>query len=226
MTKVLGYTQGNLSEQKKVTSAFDADYSQWITAQSENTVLISNEFLAPWLGGPRLIQALDGWLTNRFESVRYVVYLREPMAWFVSLHGHHSRTIGSGETLVEFIERLKKPPFARQLKIWRDALDPARLEVRLFQEAWLQTHGLIEDYLGAIGLSGAGLNPATHRMNTSYNAPSRGLREILKGGIRQRPRPPARLRKRLRETTEPDLQWIQENFFSMQPAEFSRWAAT
>ena len=224
MSEVLGYEPGDLQAQRRVTTAFAEGMDAWLSAVSARTVLISNEFLGPWLKTPALVQALDRWLSARFETVRYVAYIRAPVQWLVSVYGQSLKRRAHLLPPFDTFARRHRVPFREALGVWRDTVGPDRLDVRAYQENWRMGPGLMADYCTAVGLEPAGLPVHFDPVNLSYSDDGTNPSgSSWQANLPDRPRPSAELTDLLLSREAAGFDWIGQSFFPGRSAEFADW---
>ncbi|MEM8577311.1 MAG: hypothetical protein AAGF60_05630 [Pseudomonadota bacterium] len=222
MNAVLG-TQDRAG-QDRVARDFQAQIAARAQSGDMGTFLASCEYLSFAGMTERDMAGLHGWLSSLFQRVRYVVYIRQPEPWLVSLHGHAARLGASSETLDQFAARMPRVPFAEILKRWVRAVGAEALRVRLFYEAWLSGDGLIPDFARTIGASDAA-GPAERALyNTSFAPQRAGGPQVRESGTAPRPRLGAEARARVRAVNGPGLAWIGDTFFAANRGWFDRWA--
>ncbi len=142
----------------------DAGLAEW----REDLFVGSSEHIQPWLARSETIAALDIFLRNRFDAVRYVVYLR-PQA--DTLLSSYSERIRRGETLdfeTHLQGRLKALNLNQIVKLWETAVGADRLDARLLVRDALTGGDLIHDFCAALDTPGDGLR-APGRMNTALS---------------------------------------------------------
>ncbi|MEY8842236.1 hypothetical protein AB9K41_24670, partial [Cribrihabitans sp. XS_ASV171] len=101
---------------------------------SEQVVAFSSEHLMVWLTTVSRVRAMHRILSDRFQSVRYVAWLRPQEDWLLSQYSQGLRA-GSTLTLGEMLKnRLKSahwalPNFAARLRLWVEAVGVDALRV-------------------------------------------------------------------------------------------------
>lgn len=171
-----GWTPGPFERQAfRLSSRADLDarvatFLQHVEAglpEGPGTYVTSAEMIGG-LDTPEAIGALHGWFTARFDTVRYVVYLRDQVAWVASAY---NQAIRAGETLDldAFIARQGRNDYHALVTRWHAAVGRDALEVRLFDRRDFVRGDLIEDFAALIGAATAGtVKPP--RKNTAMSA--------------------------------------------------------
>lgn len=118
-----------------------SDMARWV---------FSSEYLAGRRTEPAHVTTLDAWLHDIFDTVRYVLYLRDPADW---LSSRYSQAVlhGSVLSLDAFLEHHAEPEIDQRLRAWHSAVGPARLDVRLLERDFLIGGDLIADFSHVIG---------------------------------------------------------------------------
>ncbi|MFC3613052.1 hypothetical protein ACFORG_04705 [Lutimaribacter marinistellae] len=108
----------------------DSARKEW----AERMVAFSSEHLLVWLTTVSQVRAMHRILSERFQSVRYVAWLRPQEDWLLSQYSQGLRS-GSTQTLDEMLNtRLQSaqsalPNFAARLRLWVEALGADALRV-------------------------------------------------------------------------------------------------
>ena len=225
MNEVLGIDLADPASQQRVADTFARDYLAWVSEQEQDvhSVLISNESLGPRLNTPELVAGLDGWLTEHFDSARYVAYIREPVAWTISLFGHSMRRGMKQDDLADFAKRRQRTTFGRALRAWSEVVPAERLDVRLFDEAWLSGSGLVEDFCGCAGIDTSRVPMRMTLENRSFAKSGLLARLGLTRRLKERPEPAPDAAQMIRDTNKDDMHWIQTTFFGSRESDFQNW---
>lgn len=120
------------------------------------TWIISSEHFYGLLLSPKTIGALHKLLAERFDEVRYLIYLRRQDAFCESLYGQDVRS-GSAESLRDFLSRWSGPDYDAQMRTWQDAVGSDNLTIRVFERASFVGGDLILDFCDIAGLDPEGL---------------------------------------------------------------------
>ncbi|MCC5969910.1 MAG: hypothetical protein JJU15_08165 [Pararhodobacter sp.] len=142
----------------------DAQLQSW----TQDLFVASSEHIQAWLHKRDMIEALDAFLGTRFESVRYVVYLRAQEDLLIS---SYSERIKRGETLdleEHLTKRIKAADLNRIVGLWERAVGRDRLDVRLMTPDALVGGDLLTDFCDIMGTARSGLEHPG-RINTSLN---------------------------------------------------------
>jgi hypothetical protein len=163
--EIAGFDPWDKVARSSYLDAFTSDYDHWLSHQRDKTVIISNEWLGPYLGSTALISGFDTWLTKRFDNVRYLAYIRSPIAWTLSAWSQHRDAPGREEAALQDFIAADMPDlltsFSRTLPAWETTIGRSRLDLRLFDEAWRKTGGLLADFMQACRI------PATADLSTA-----------------------------------------------------------
>jgi len=222
MNAVLGIT--DCASQDRVAQDFAAQIEADVEKGRFGTFLASCEYLSFAGLTQRDMEGLHLWLTSLFTRVRYVVYIRQPAPWLISLHGHAARLGASSETLEAFTTRLPTTPFADVLKRWSSAVGAEALRVRLFYEAWLSGEGLITDFARTIGVPEMAEAQAATLFNTSFAARAGTGPNARVSAHAPRPKLSAEAQTRVTQANAPALAWIGDTFFEGNRPWYDRWA--
>lgn len=220
MNAVLGIPEGDRVAQDAVAHAFREQFEAQVANGGFTTWVGSSEALVSRFMTPEAISALAEWLSGLFGNVRYVAYVRRPETWLVSLFGHQQRKTASAEELTAFVDRFGPAPFARLLDLWRTAVGQDALDVRLFDESWLDGGGLISDFQTVLGLPAGTLPSRSKRVNTSFRA-----RMTPWSRAPKRPALSAQTREKISQLNADDMSWVESTFFADRRTEFRNWAA-
>jgi len=161
----------------------DAGLQTW----PEPLFIGSSEHIQPWLSKPEHIAALDDFLRQRFDTVRYVVYLRTQPDLLLS---SYSERIRRGQTLsfeTHLKGRTKALNFFYTVNKWEKAVGAANLDVRLMTPDALVGGDLLRDFCDVLGtpLDGLTIPP---RMNSALSAEEVTLRRRLNAWMKPRRR--------------------------------------
>lgn len=113
------------------------------------TWVASSEFVAGLLRTAPAIGALDRALRARFASVRYLLYLRDPLDWLVSLWNQAVQG-GSAQPLDAFLRAAARRDLDGIVRPWEAAVGD-RLLLRLLQPDALVGGDLLADLAQALG---------------------------------------------------------------------------
>ena len=225
---VLGLHKGDTDTQVRLAHEVLDRVQALATRDDLRTFVMSSEFFV----SPHVTKAiphhLHGWLQQHFERVRYVAYIRQPLPWLISLHGHLVKQNKMDETLEHFLTT-HKAWFRPRLELWRAGLPQGiELDVRLFEESWLSGDGLLDDFAQLLGLTKA---PGTRAapVNRVYRAPTAGLRQQISAAawrLKPRPRVAPDLARLVHDRHADDMAWIAETFFAGRRDAFRAWAGS
>lgn len=169
---------------------FEADLDALLARRPAPVYLVSSESIGGWFRRPEAIASLDGWFRARFETVRYVAYIRRQDDFVTSLYFQMLKA-GATETLAAFACRNARQSHLDFARAWREAVGRERFDLRLLEPDWLCGGDLIADFAAAAGIDPEGFAPAP-RANAAMRA---GAAHALRGinrvpGLRDLP--PAR----------------------------------
>lgn len=114
--------------------------------------VMSSEFLSARLNTVAKVVALDSWLKELFQNVRYILYLRRPTDWLCSRYAQMI-TRGGTLTLSEFIRDAADTRMDQAIRNWQSGVGADRLDVRLLEPDFLVGGDLIADFADRIGAS-------------------------------------------------------------------------
>ncbi|MCB1388704.1 MAG: hypothetical protein KDK12_06100 [Rhodobacteraceae bacterium] len=175
----------NAGDQRAYVRRFDAFLDAGLRSWTEATYVGSSEHLTSWLGRTERVQALDRFLSARFEAVRYVVYLRPQADIVLSGYSEHVRRGGSA-TLAEHLAQDRDwLDHLALVRRWEGAVGPARLDVRLLTADFLHGADLIADFCAVMSVSPEGLQMPP-RMRGALPAGDIRLRRWLNRFLRVR----------------------------------------
>jgi hypothetical protein len=110
------------------------------------TYVTSSESIGTGLRTTHEIARLHGWFAERFDAVRYVVYLREQADWLASAYVQAIRA-GRADSLDAFIDSHGQADYDALVQRWSDVAGAGNVDVRLFDKS----RDLIADFAKAIG---------------------------------------------------------------------------
>lgn len=140
----------------------------------EETYLASAEQVHSWLSSPERITALDQFLGQFFDEVRYVVYYRPQEEFMLSTY---SERIKRGELITfdqHFKQRLRKMNYWRKAEMWTGIVGKDRFIPRLMTKDALRGGDLLDDFCAVAGINRAPLETPP-RMNLSLSAEEMAL---------------------------------------------------
>jgi hypothetical protein len=168
-----------------------------------DTVVMSDEAL--FGAGPSAMSALQQGFAGLFDRTLLVVYLRRQDA---HARTRYKQTLveGKDHTLSAFLEKNLRNGlwrYADRLDAVAAACPAARIVARPYAKGWLHEGSVVADFLGVIGLPGAGVDSASREVNTSLDA---RCSEFLRRRNTARGRAPRHLVQTLRTLSRgPDL---------------------
>lgn len=139
-----------LDDQARLVEDFEARAEDSITNGNYGTYVISSEFLPAWLPRPEMAKLFHDWLEQRFDRVRYVVYIRDQIDWVPSAYAQMIK-MGGTESLEDYLERRGERNYFRSLRKWIDGVGRGKLDVRLLERDFLIDGDLVTDFAHVIG---------------------------------------------------------------------------
>ena len=220
--QMLGVVAGDRVSQDRVARAFEGDYVAWLKDTSHHTYVISSEHLGIGPESPGVAAALDQWTRRTIGPTGFVAYLRRPAAWIVSAFGHRMRKKLDDLSLDDFALRVSPIPMLSALRTWVKAVGSDRLDLRLFDEDWLHSDGLIPDFAQVVGADRSALAKGSQRINTSFRETAFPLGGLFRARPK-RPRISPAVLDRVHAANAEGLDWVQRTFFPAQEARFRSW---
>jgi hypothetical protein len=165
----LRYSSTDLRVHKELGAAVEAELARKRAGWTEPVALFSSEHIHPWLRSVEEIRALDALFAQYFDSVRYILYIRNQEDLFISLY---SELIKRGantrldEYLAQLLDSLDHEP---RIRLWIEAVGRDRFDLRLLDPTFLKDGDLLADFAAACGftLDGLAIPP---RLNESLSA--------------------------------------------------------
>ncbi len=136
--------------------------------QADGLYVTSSEHIGTALRKPEQIARLHGWFAARFETVRYVVYIRDQADWVASAYVQAIRS-GAAMGLDDFIAKQGRNDYHALARLWWETAGPDALIVRRLDPAALVQGDLIADFAAQLGVSPDGLQ-RPERQNESMTA--------------------------------------------------------
>jgi hypothetical protein len=173
------------ADRVRYAQAYTAWLDDGLARWNEPLFVASSEHLQPWLNGAATIGALDSFLSARFTSVRYVLYLRRQADLIVSAY---SERVRRGETMAfeaHMERRFKALNLFAIVQRWEKVVSADRLDVRLLAPGTPAGDDLIADFCTVLGTSPDGLTQP-RRMNSALSAEQIALRLRLSRWLRVR----------------------------------------
>ena len=222
ISTVLGISDAQ--SQNRVARTYQEGVEALAKAGGFRLFVASNEALVARHMDASIAGALADWLKRLFKDVRFVAYIRRPLPWLISLHGHATQLGETDRPLTEFLTRAPRAWFGPVLRVWHKAVGDA-LDVRLFHESWLKGRGLISDFASVLGVSAQ--EPQAQPVNMSYKTPGLPIHRRMGGDQRAlppRPSVPPETAEAVRNANASDLTWIEDTFFATRRDEFRAWS--
>ena len=158
----------SLEKQHKFAMRFSDHFGALVRKRSEDTFVISSEYIGANTKTPKGVQALKTWLERYFDDIRYVVYFRRQEDWLASSYSERIKR-GITQTLPEMIQRSTRQNWFRTAALWGNAVGDDRLDIRLMEPDFLIGGDLLEDFAHRIGTTTEGL-ATPPRQNESLSA--------------------------------------------------------
>jgi hypothetical protein len=173
-------------------AGFAKAFEAAVRARKEDLWILSSEHVGAWTRTQAEARALDAWLGEIFDEVRYVMYLRRQEDYLVSTYSQHLR-MGGTQRLKEYLDANLRPGFTARALLWR-AVAGERFSVRLLEPDALEDGDLIADFAHVAGFDAEGLK-RPGRLNQGLSVGAAGfLREMnrvlpqrVAGGQRRNP---------------------------------------
>lgn len=165
---------GDRDTQVAYVNRYEEMLREGVNKWGEETYLASGEQVHSWLSSPERITALDQFLGQFFDEVRYVVYYRPQEEFMLSTY---SERIKRGEMISfehHFNQRLRKMNYWRKVEMWTGIVGKDRFVPRLMTKDALQGGDLLDDFCAVAGIDRAPLETPP-RMNLSLSAEEMAL---------------------------------------------------
>lgn len=150
----------DLAAHKARANVFGKKLSASVGDSDAETMLLSCEHVGQFTTEPPLAQALDAWLSDYFDDVSYVMYLRPQHEWLLSLYSEHLRAGGTQE-LATFVRTNAASDYRAFIAPWADTVGD-RLILRT------TSADIVDDFCSAIGMDATQL-ARIGRQNTSLS---------------------------------------------------------
>lgn len=165
---------GDRESQEAYVDRYEAMLREGVKIWPEGTYLASAEQVHSWLSSPERITALDQFLGQFFDEVRYIVYYRPQEEFMLSTY---SERIKRGELITfeqHFKQRLRKMNYWRKAEMWTSIVGKDRFMPRLLTKDALHGGDLLDDFCAAAGIDRAPLQTPP-RLNLSLSAEEMAL---------------------------------------------------
>lgn len=133
--------------------------------EAGGTYVTSSEHIGAAIKNIPEMARLHQWFADRFEEVRYIVYIREQVDWVASAYTQAVRS-GTTESLDAYIDRLGHQNYHWLVQSWRGVAGDGNVDVRIFDRAAFAGGDLIDDFAEAIGVD-ASQTVRPHKLNDS-----------------------------------------------------------
>ncbi|QNJ04966.1 hypothetical protein SynMEDNS5_00205 [Synechococcus sp. MEDNS5] len=121
------------------------------------TFIISSEQFSSFLQSPNNIQSLSEFLSNLFDDITIIMYIREPLSYMISCISQNLK-VGSRINKLDRIPNASSE-FSRSLcdheqrcRLWETNFSHSQFKLRRFQGESFYKNDLIEDFLFSIGI--------------------------------------------------------------------------
>ncbi|WP_299650322.1 hypothetical protein [uncultured Jannaschia sp.] len=158
----------SLEDQRRFARKFSEYFGNLVRKRKESTFVVSSEYLGANTKTPKGVRALESWLGQYFDDIRYLVYFRRQEDWLASSYSERIKR-GVTQTLSEMIEGDAKQNWFRRAAIWGNTVGDDRVDVRLLEPDFLIGGDLLEDFANRIGTTAEGL-ATPQRQNESLTA--------------------------------------------------------
>ncbi|EAR52430.1 hypothetical protein OG2516_08132 [Oceanicola granulosus HTCC2516] len=116
------------------------------------------------------------WMTQRFDEVDYVIYLRPQDSWMLSEYSQLLRN-GGTKSMEEFLRTVTPPDYHALIRRWEGIAGTDRVDVRLLDPARLKAGDLVADFCDALAIPAPeGTGAARRNEKLSAVAAARTLR--------------------------------------------------
>lgn len=186
-----------MDRQKAYSERMLAKFESSLARKSsgKDTFVASSEHAIAYLPTSTYVAEFDKLLKRYFDSITYVVYLRDQVSLCASAY---SEQIKRGHTTkqIDFVRRAVQRGWfdhERVLRPWIDTVGPERIKVRLMERDALVSGDLIDDFCSVIGVDPAGMerpaveNPALSRDATEVMRVVNGFLPVLLDDGRHNP---------------------------------------
>jgi len=164
----------NRESQVEYVNRYEEMLREGVKNWTEHTYLASGEQVHSWLSTPDNISALDQFLGQFFDDVRYIVYYRPQEEIMLSTY---SERIKRGEMITfdqHFNQRLRKMNYWRKAEMWAGLVGRDRFIPRLMTRDALEGGDLLDDFCAVAGINRTPLETPP-RMNLSLSAEEMAL---------------------------------------------------
>ena len=162
------------ASQRAFAQSHTARFRASVRAAQGRVYVISAENLAATLRTGEEITALAQFLSEFFEEVRYVLYLRRQEEYVPSAYSQTIRR-GANTSLQDVMRRIIRRDYFKMVECWATAVGRDALEVRLLEPDALIDGDLLADFAAVLGVDQTGFI-IPDRLNESL---SRAALEIL-----------------------------------------------
>lgn len=178
------HSSTDLAVHKQIGAAAEAELAAKRATWTEPVALFSSEHIHPWLRRTDEIQSLDRMFGAHFDSVRYILYIRNQEDLVASSHSERIKR-GSNRRHQDFLEqRLDHLDYEPRVRLWLDVVGRDRFDLRLLDPGFLKDGNLLSDFASACGFTLDGLT-IPPRINESLSAPAaecvRAMNERIPG---------------------------------------------
>ncbi|XDA97786.1 hypothetical protein AB1M95_16980 [Sulfitobacter sp. LCG007] len=165
------YNLKDRDAQREFVSRYTDAFAKVVAKCTEDTFVISSEYIGAAKSSPAAVEAVDGWLGQFFTDIRYIVYFRRQEDWIASSYSERLKR-GATITFDEVLESHGRQNWFRKAKLWKKCVGADRLNVRLLEPDFLENGNLIDDFARQLGISSLdGMNEAP-RLNESLSGPA------------------------------------------------------
>ncbi|WP_068108289.1 hypothetical protein [Tropicimonas marinistellae] len=147
----------DVAAQADFARQYEEDFLRALEARTEDTYVISSEHIGAWTHKPEHVAALDDWMREIFDDVRYVQYIRRQEDWLLSRYSQELRS-GSEAHLEKFIKKNGKHNFGVKADLWTGIVGHDRFSLRLMERDAMVNGDLIDDFASAVGFDPDGLS--------------------------------------------------------------------
>lgn len=167
--KGMRYGAPDLASANTVLKRVMTDLAAYPSLYPSSTLILTAEHILPWLTDVEAVQSLDAMLSAYCETIKYILYLRNPVDMVRSAFSERIKR-GTSVAQDEFVnQRLTKIDQFSDVSRWISAVGAARFNTRLLEPDFLTDRDLIADFAGLCGITLEGLK-RPERKNESLTA--------------------------------------------------------
>ncbi|MEL6959094.1 MAG: hypothetical protein AAGL89_09115 [Pseudomonadota bacterium] len=159
----------DLGQQRSFVMKYEPVFARSLRRMAAPQVILSSEYLGAGLQSEEEAKALDDWLSQFFDDIRYVIYFRRQEDLVLSSYQQRLKSGHVGD-FDSFLHKHAVHNYAQIADRWVSAVGRDKLDVRLFERDWLVDADIIADFSNAIGLDEILDRPASQNESLSLAA--------------------------------------------------------